>query len=90
MPVTYEIFGEAIAYAPDAYEALREADALVICTEWNAFRSPDFDLIRQRLRHPAIFDGRNLYDPARMAEMGFDYVSIGRQKVSTQRREVIS
>lgn len=92
MPVTHGIFGDAIAYAPDAYEALKDADALVICTEWNAFRSPDFELIKQLLKRPAIFDGRNLYDPQRMAEMGFDYVSIGRQfpKRLGTRKEVLS
>jgi UDPglucose 6-dehydrogenase len=91
MPVTYTLFGETIAYAPDAYDALRDAEALVICTEWNAFRSPDFDAIRQHLKHPAIFDGRNLYDPARMAEMGFDYFSIGRPRLQRAiTKEVVS
>jgi UDPglucose 6-dehydrogenase len=58
--------------------ALREADALVIMTEWQVFRAPDFDLIRERLRAPVIFDGRNLYDPARMAKKGIVYYAIGR------------
>jgi UDPglucose 6-dehydrogenase len=58
--------------------ALEGADALAVVTEWNVFRSPDFDLIKTRLRHPAIFDGRNLYDPQRMKAMGFDYHGIGR------------
>jgi UDPglucose 6-dehydrogenase len=58
--------------------ALREADALVIMTEWQVFRAPDFDLIRERLRAPVIFDGRNLYDPARMAKKGVAYYAIGR------------
>lgn len=78
MAATHGIFGDTIAYAPDAYEALKDAEALVICTEWNAFRSPDFAAMKHLLRRPAVFDGRNLYDPMRMAEMGFDYVSIGR------------
>ncbi len=59
-------------------EALGGADALVILTEWLAFRSPDFDLIRERLKAPVIFDGRNLYDPQRLAERGFEYYAIGR------------
>ena len=59
--------------------ALKGADALVILTEWQAFRAPDFDLIREKLgASPVIFDGRNLYDPARMARKGFAYYAIGR------------
>ncbi|KAA3629711.1 MAG: UDP-glucose/GDP-mannose dehydrogenase family protein [Proteobacteria bacterium] len=59
-------------------DALRGADALVIATEWLAFRSPDFDFIREQLKTPTIFDGRNLYDPKRLAERGFRYYAIGR------------
>jgi UDPglucose 6-dehydrogenase len=58
--------------------ALRGADALVVMTEWQAFRAPDFDLIKERLGSPVIFDGRNLYDPARMARKGIAYYGIGR------------
>ena len=58
--------------------ALRDADALVVITEWQAFRAPDFDLIRDKLKAPVIFDGRNLYEPARMARKGFAYYAIGR------------
>jgi UDPglucose 6-dehydrogenase len=58
--------------------ALRDADALVVMTEWQAFRAPDFDLLREKLKAPVIFDGRNLYDPARMAKRGFSYYAIGR------------
>jgi UDPglucose 6-dehydrogenase len=58
--------------------ALRDSDALVIVTEWQAFRAPDFDLIRERLKAPVIFDGRNLYDPARLARRGITYYAIGR------------
>ncbi|HLF97995.1 MAG TPA: UDP-glucose/GDP-mannose dehydrogenase family protein [Methylococcaceae bacterium] len=58
--------------------ALQGADALVIVTEWNVFRSPDFDEIKSVLKQPAIFDGRNLYDPQKMREMGIDYFGIGR------------
>lgn len=61
--------------------ALRGADALAVVTEWNVFRSPDFDEIRQSLSRPVIFDGRNLYDPARMKALGFDYFAIGRGQV---------
>ena len=57
---------------------LRGADALVVITEWQAFRAPDFELIAERLRAPVIFDGRNLYDPARLARRGFLYYAVGR------------
>jgi UDPglucose 6-dehydrogenase len=57
---------------------LRDADALVVITEWQAFRAPDFDLVRDRLKAPVVFDGRNLYEPARMARKGFAYYAIGR------------
>jgi len=60
------------------YDALDGADGLVIMTEWNAFREPDFYLIKETLTHPVIFDGRNLYDPRRMHKLGIDYYSIGR------------
>jgi UDPglucose 6-dehydrogenase len=66
------------ALCEDSGMALQGADALAIVTEWNVFRSPDFDLIKASLSRPAIFDGRNLYDPARLAAAGFEYFSIGR------------
>jgi UDPglucose 6-dehydrogenase len=59
-------------------EALDGCDALVIVTEWKAFRSPDFDLLKQKLKSPIIFDGRNLYEPQAMQELGFEYQGIGR------------
>ncbi|QXD14336.1 UDP-glucose/GDP-mannose dehydrogenase family protein [Rhodocaloribacter litoris] len=75
---TRAVLGDVVSYAEDDYAALQGADALVICTEWNEFRRPDFDRMRLLLKQPVIFDGRNLYDPVRMAEGGFDYYSIGR------------
>ena len=74
------VFGElpGLSYAPGPMEALEGADALVVVTEWKAFRSPDFERIAQLLRQPVIFDGRNLFDPARLREAGFDYFPIGR------------
>jgi UDPglucose 6-dehydrogenase len=59
-------------------DTLSEADALVIVTEWKAFRSPDFDLLKQKLKHPIIFDGRNLFEPSTLTEHGFTYHGIGR------------
>jgi UDPglucose 6-dehydrogenase len=67
-----------IRYAKTPNEAVEDADALVIVTEWKEFRSPDFDLIKQRLKQPLIIDGRNLYDPALVRGMGIDYLAIGR------------
>jgi UDPglucose 6-dehydrogenase len=57
---------------------LRDADALVVLTEWQMFRAPDFDLLKDKLKAPVVFDGRNLYEPARMAKRGFAYYAIGR------------
>ncbi|AQT61400.1 UDP-glucose 6-dehydrogenase [Cellvibrio mixtus] len=59
--------------------ALKHADGLIIVTEWQAFRAPDFDLIKTMLSQPTIFDGRNMYDPKRLAKRGFTYYSVGRQ-----------
>ena len=65
-------------YAPNAMAAVEGADALVIATEWKEFRSPDFDAIAKLLKHPVIFDGRNLYEPALLRERGIEYHAIGR------------
>jgi len=62
-----------------ALDALDGADALAIVTEWQEFRSPDFEAIKARLKTPAIFDGRNLYDPAVVREHGIEYYPIGRK-----------
>ena len=59
-------------------ETLEGADALAVVTEWNEFRSPDFDAVKAALRQPVVFDGRNLYDPAMLRERGFDHIGIGR------------
>jgi UDPglucose 6-dehydrogenase len=59
--------------------ALKNADALIIVTEWQSFRAPDFDLLRQQLKQPLIFDGRNLFDPQRLSKRGFTYLSVGRR-----------
>jgi UDPglucose 6-dehydrogenase len=70
--------GDRISFAPRMYGALEDADALVICTEWGVFRNPNFELMKELLNAPAIFDGRNLYDTDEMKEQGFHYESIGR------------
>ena len=78
MKVARSVFGSKISYAENSYAALAGADALVIVTEWNEFREPDFARMRKLLRSPVIFDGRNLYRPEHIRAQGFTYVSIGR------------
>ena len=73
-----ELLGDRIGYSDKPYGALEGADALVIVTEWQEFRTPDFELIRKLLRTPAIFDGRNIYDEKAMEDAGFTYYGIGR------------
>ena len=68
-----------VEYAPTPMTALDSADALVIATEWKEFRSPDFDAIRDRMKLPLVFDGRNLYDPALVKAAGLEYFAIGRR-----------
>lgn len=75
------IYGDRIQLANDQYEALIGADALAIVTEWSVFRTPSFKVMRELLKTPTIFDGRNLYDLERMEEEGFYYESIGRTSV---------
>lgn len=72
------LFGDRIAYSPSVYPTLDGANALAICTEWNEFRSPDFEEMRNRMREPIIFDGRNLYSLQTMRKQGFEYYGIGR------------
>jgi len=71
--------GDRVAYASRAYDALEGASALAVVTEWLEYRNPDFDRIKRLLKRPLIVDGRNLYDPARLARLGFTYDSIGRR-----------
>ena len=73
--------GNRILYAETNYDALSGADALVVVTDWNEYRHPDFSRVKGLLRRPVVIDGRNLYDPAKMAGLGFTYHSIGRQNV---------
>jgi UDPglucose 6-dehydrogenase len=76
-----KIFGERIQYHENNFDALKGADALMILTEWNQFRHPNFQRIKTELKNPVIFDGRNLYDPALMKALEFKYYSIGRRPV---------
>jgi len=72
------LIGDKVTYAASQYECLANADALVIATEWSVFRTPDFDKIGATLKNKLVFDGRNLFEVARMAELGFHYESVGR------------
>ena len=74
-----KIFGDRIVYAARNYDALDGASALLVLTEWNEFRRPDFERIKELLKEPIIFDGRNIYDPLDLKKLGFDYYSIGRK-----------
>jgi UDPglucose 6-dehydrogenase len=73
-----DVVGDKITYCEDEYEALEGADALMIMTEWPVFRTPEFKLIKEKLKNPLILDGRNLYEVDQMKELGFTYFSIGR------------
>jgi UDPglucose 6-dehydrogenase len=76
--VARRIFGARIHYARHAYDALAGADALLVVTEWNEFREPDFEKMKRVMREPVIFDGRNIYNPRQIRGFGFTYASIGR------------
>jgi UDPglucose 6-dehydrogenase len=76
-----------LEFALDPYAAAQGADALLIVTEWREFRSPDFVRLRESMATPLIFDGRNLYEPASMAQHGFEYVGIGRPVLQPDRRD---
>lgn len=76
-----KLLGDKISYVEDHYEALKDADALVIVTEWSLYRSPDFDKMSSLMKSKVIFDGRNLYDLEHMKELGYYYSSIGRKLI---------
>ncbi len=75
---TKKKYADSIKYSDEEYETLNGADALAIVTEWNVFRRPDFERMKKLLKNPVIFDGRNIYEPSKMKEMGFTYFGIGR------------
>jgi UDPglucose 6-dehydrogenase len=81
MKKTKEIIGDKIAFANNQYEALIDADALIIATEWSVFRIPDFSKVKELLKENIIFDGRNLYELDQMKNEGFYYNSIGRKTI---------
>jgi UDPglucose 6-dehydrogenase len=77
-----ELLGDRIKFADNPYDALNDADALLIATEWNEFRTPDFTKMSDRLKNKVIFDGRNLFDLQGMRELDFHYESIGRDTIN--------
>ena len=81
------IYGDKLVYSDRMYGALEGADCLAIVTEWQEFRNPDFEVMKRLLKTPIVADGRNLYEPAAMAELGFTYSSIGRRTVKAARNE---
>lgn len=79
-----QLVGDRISFVENQYEALQDADALIIATEWSEFRTPNFDRISSLLRNKVIFDGRNLFDLNKMGDLGYHYVSIGRKVVENK------
>jgi len=79
MDETRKLLGEKIIYATDQYEALKNADAMVLMTEWAEFRIPDMDKMKELMKQKIIFDGRNIYDPSEIRKYGFVYFGIGRR-----------
>ena len=85
-----EVLNSSVEFASDAYEAARDADALLILTEWEEFAALDLNRLRGLLKYPIVVDGRNLYDPAVMAVAGFTYYSIGRTAVTEEGQQLQS
>ena len=81
-----EVFGDRMTYCRRPSEAAQDANALVLVTEWQEFRNPDFEAIKHSLKQPILVDGRNLFDPAHMASLGFVYAGIGREDAHADRR----
>ncbi len=81
MPNTARLYGDRLTLSDSLYEAVAEADALAIITEWEIFKTPDLSRIKSLMKQPLIFDGRNLYDHSAMHELGFEYHSIGRPQI---------
>ena len=82
MPNVKRLLGDTISFSENAYDALNDADALLIATEWSVFSNPDFEVLAQKLKNKIVFDGRNLYDLQKMIDLGFYYNSIGRKLIN--------
>jgi UDPglucose 6-dehydrogenase len=79
MAEAQRIFGDRIQYAASNYACVEGADGLLLVTEWQAFRNPNFERMKSMMRQPVVFDGRNIYEPAHMRQLGFTHYSIGRK-----------
>ena len=79
METAKRIFGDRISYVANNYTCLDGADALLVITEWQVFRNPNFERMKSAMRQPIVFDGRNIFDPAHMRELGFTYYGVGRR-----------
>jgi UDPglucose 6-dehydrogenase len=79
MPGARRLLGNDVVFCNRSYDAVEGADALVLATEWSEFREPDFARIKALMRRPAIFDGRNIYNPQHLRELGFHYEGVGRR-----------
>ena len=91
-PVAHEtcrhVLGDRIGYAAEPMAALKDADALVVCTDWDEFKHPDFDEMVSLMKSPVIFDGRNIYRREVMHEHGFTYYSVGRHPVEPSKADL--
>jgi UDPglucose 6-dehydrogenase len=76
--VAARLFGGRVELSPDPYAAAEGADAVVLVTEWNEFRRPDFERLKRVMRQPILFDGRNIWDREKLEALGFTYYGIGR------------
>ena len=81
MPNVKRKYGDQLQYADNMYDTVTGVDALIICTEWSIFRTPNFTKLKANMNAPMIFDGRNLYDISDVENEGFNYVSIGRKSI---------
>ena len=81
MPNIKEIYGDSVQFGKNSYDVLKNADALLVATEWGVFRNPDFQKVGELLNEKVIFDGRNLYELEKMTELGFRYYSVGREEI---------
>ena len=79
MDTAKNIFADKIIYSENTYSTVENADAILLLTEWNEFRIPDFDKIKNLVKQPIIFDGRNQFNPKTMKESGFEYFCIGKK-----------
>ena len=74
-----EMFGDSVTLVDDAYDAVKDADALLLLTEWREYQYPEFDRIRERMRTPVVFDGRNIWVTYSLGDQGFEYAGVGIQ-----------